>query len=448
MTCIPLEVDVYKLSLDPNYPSVRQKKRLIAEVRNKFVKEEVTGLLNIDSIGSYQRYPRPANKREEGAKANRQVGDLKQVHHKILKQMPSLLLTSQKEVRLQIDPRMPTRIERPKKAVEISEFDIEYKPKTEIKSQVVADFMADLNPGLMPLATKEAVLVSKMTSGVWTLFTDGASNVKESGLGVVLVIHPGETLRLLLVLNGAGRKGIHSEVRKMSTPRTIDTPTSRTLAFSVVPMAIHEMGNGRSSTTRTQKGPYQKIGEREVVEFIWDHIICQFEIPKEIVCDNRPQFIGSKVTKFLEGLKIKRIKSSLYHPSANGQAESTNKVIIQNLKKKLEADKCKWPEELPCVLWAYQTTAKLSTGETPFSLVYGTKALIPIKVGEPTLWFSRANEEAKDKALLVKLDLLDEHRDLAYMRMVSQKQRMERYYNWRANMRYFKVGDLVLRKVT
>lgn len=50
--------------------------------------------------------------------------------------------------------------------------------------------------------------------------------------------------------------------------------------------------------------------------------------------------------------------------------------------------------------------------------------------------------------MLVKLHLLEDHRDLAYVRMKEQKQRMERYYNHRANLQFFKVGDLVLRKVT
>ncbi|XP_070004407.1 uncharacterized protein LOC142163409 [Nicotiana tabacum] len=50
--------------------------------------------------------------------------------------------------------------------------------------------------------------------------------------------------------------------------------------------------------------------------------------------------------------------------------------------------------------------------------------------------------------MLVNLELLDERRDLAHIRMAAQKQRIERYYNRRANLRYFKVGDLVLRKVT
>nr|XP_016487846.1 PREDICTED: uncharacterized protein LOC107807903 [Nicotiana tabacum] len=79
--------------------------------------------------------------------------------------------------------------------VQMSEFDIEYKPRTAIKSQVLADFIADFSPGLMPLASKEAIMVSEPTSGVWTLFTDRASNVKGSGLGIVLVTPSGETLR-------------------------------------------------------------------------------------------------------------------------------------------------------------------------------------------------------------------------------------------------------------
>ncbi|XP_070041211.1 uncharacterized protein [Nicotiana tomentosiformis] len=147
----------------------------------------------------------------------------------------------------------------------------------------------------------------------------------------------------------------------------------------------------------------------------------KFGIPKQIACDNRSQFIRSKVTKFLEGLRIKKITSSSYHPTANGKAKTTNKVIIQNLKKKLEDAKGKWLYELSGALWAYRTMAKSSTGETPFSLMYGSEALIPVEVGEPTLRFSRANEEANNEAFLVKLDLLEEHQDLTYVRIVAQK---------------------------
>ncbi|XP_070045666.1 uncharacterized protein [Nicotiana tomentosiformis] len=190
-----------------------------------------------------------------------------------------------------------------------------------------------------------------------------------------------------------------------------------------------------------------KEGETLLVYLVVSEVT-KIRIPKEITCDNGPQFIGAKITKFLEDLKIKRITSSPYHPSTNGQAESTNKMIIQNLKKRLEAAKGKWPEELPEVLWSHQKTAKSSTGETPFSLIYGAEALIPIEVGEPTLIYSQTNNESNEEAMLINLELLEEHRDLAHVRMAAEKQRMERYNNRRANFRYFKVGDLVLRKVT
>nr|XP_009624888.1 uncharacterized protein LOC104115875 [Nicotiana tomentosiformis] len=131
---------------------------------------------------------------------------------------------------------------------------------------------------------------------------------------------------------------------------------------------------------------------------------------------------GYKVTKFLEGLNIKQIISSPYHPSVNGQAESSNKVIIQNLKKKLEDAKGHSADELP-------------------------EALILVDIGEHTIRYSRTNEEENNEALLVKFELFEEHRNLAYAMMMKQKQMMERYYNRIANLRYFKAGDSVLRKL-
>ncbi|XP_070019903.1 uncharacterized protein [Nicotiana sylvestris] len=86
-------------------------------------------------------------------------------------------------------------------------------------------------------------------------------------------------------------------------------------------------------------------------------------------------------------------------------------------------------------------------GETPLSLIYGAKALIPMDVGECTLRYFRANKETSNEAMLVNLELLDERRDMAHTSMAAQKQRIERYYNRRDNLCYFKLGDLVLRKV-
>ena len=60
------------------------------------------------------------------------------------------------------------------------------------------------------------------------------------------------------------------------------------------------------------------------------------------------------------------------------------------MKKWLEDAKGRWPEELLGVLWASRTTPHNLTGETSFSLVYGTEAVIPAEVAVPTLRVAHA----------------------------------------------------------
>nr|XP_009801793.1 PREDICTED: uncharacterized protein LOC104247466 [Nicotiana sylvestris] len=79
------------------------------------------------------------------------------------------------------------------------------------------------------------------------------------------------------------------------------------------------------------------------------------------------------------------------------QDESSNKTILNILKKKLEEAKGLWPELLPEVLWAYRTTPKTSTGETLYSLVYGTDSMIPVEVREPSLRYSNESRPSNEK---------------------------------------------------
>ena len=58
------------------------------------------------------------------------------------------------------------------------------------------------------------------------------------------------------------------------------------------------------------------------------------------------------------------------YPQDNGQAEATNKTMLNALKKRLEEVKGKWVDELPKVLWAYWTTFRRPTGATSFALTY------------------------------------------------------------------------------
>lgn len=64
-------------------------------------------------------------------------------------------------------------------------------------------------------------------------------------------------------------------------------------------------------------------------------------------------------------------------------------------------------DELDKLLWSFRTTPREATGETPYSLVYGTEAVLPKEIDLPT--FCRDMEPAdNDEARALELDLLEE----------------------------------------
>ena len=159
------------------------------------------------------------------------------------------------------------------------------------------------------------------------------------------------------------------------------------------------------------------IIEAKVQNFVWKNIVCRFGIPRTIISDNGRQFDCHGFRTFCSSLGIKNKYSSPGHPQANGQTEVTNRTLLKIIKSQLMGAKGAWPEELPSVLWAYRTTARTPTGETPFNLTYGTEAVIPIEVGLTSIRKEFFDEQGNDDQLKLNLDCLDEVRDQASQRM-------------------------------
>ncbi|CAL9012379.1 unnamed protein product, partial [Prunus brigantina] len=171
------------------------------------------------------------------------------------------------------------------------------------------------------------------------------------------------------------------------------------------------------------------ITAARIETFVWQNIVCRFGIPNTIVTDNGRQFDNAKFKQFCSNLKIKLCFASPAHPQSNGQVEAVNKIIKRTLKTKLDKAKGCWPELLPEVLWSYRTTFRTSTGETPFSLSFGTEAVAPVEIGQPTYRTSTYEAEANDEQLALNLDFIDELRDQSNMRNVAYKQRIAKYYD-------------------
>ncbi|KAL0452984.1 UNVERIFIED_CONTAM: hypothetical protein Slati_1276500 [Sesamum latifolium] len=145
--------------------------------------------------------------------------------------------------------------------------------------------------------------------------------------------------------------------------------------------------------------PLTHITEGEVMKFIWKNIVCHFGVPREIVSDNGRQFQGRRIQEWCQGLHIKQRFTTVAHPQSNGQVEVTNRILVQGIKRRLDRVGGNWTEELTSVLWAYRTNPRGSTGESPFSLVYGTEAIIPAELGTPSHRVMNFAEECNNDLL-------------------------------------------------
>ena len=192
--------------------------------------------------------------------------------------------------------------------------------------------------------------------------------------------------------------------------------------------------------------PVSSISASTVKKFIWKNIVCRFAVPRRIISDNGTQFASSQVRDLCRKLGIKQQFSFVEHPQTNGQAEAANKVILRALKRRILTTKSLWPEEISRILWAYHTTPQKTTHETPFSLVYGTDALLPIEVGNLPDRLHRSTTEENDRDIRANLDVLEEVRELARVTGEATKRRVERKYKTKVVPRSFKENDLVLRR--
>ena len=99
------------------------------------------------------------------------------------------------------------------------------------------------------------------------------------------------------------------------------------------------------------------------------------------------------------------------------------------------------------MLWAYRTTRKSTTQETPFALAFGTEAVAPVEVGLKSPRIEFASTEHNDEALRLNLDLLEQKREQVLERIKDYYRKTARYYDQRVRPMSYMPGDLVLKNL-
>ena len=83
------------------------------------------------------------------------------------------------------------------------------------------------------------------------------------------------------------------------------------------------------------------------------------------------EFKNQTFNKVTKDLGIERIFSAPYHPQSNGKLETFHKFLKPTLKKMCAEDQDNWDDYVEQVLGTYRGVPNLTTGESPFFLVYG-----------------------------------------------------------------------------
>ncbi|XP_068500591.1 uncharacterized protein [Phaseolus vulgaris] len=320
--------------------------------------------------------------------------------------------------------------------------------KDSVLGQVYADFVVELSSG----GTQQ----EEEASFRWVHSVDGSSNQQGSGAGMIL-----EGPNELLI-----EQALRFSFKASNNQAEYEAPITGMLlakemrAWSLLAKSDSQLVTGQVTREYQANDPQMAayLGYVQVLKsvFVVFELGCVVEEGDTWMMPYR-RYLADGIL-LLESAEAKKIKkNSAKYTLVDGElyrhgfthpilVESANKVLLRELKRRLEKAKGTWAEEVLRIVWAYHTTPQSTTGETPFSFVYGSDAMIPVEIQESSPCFQSFVAEEFNEERKVNLDLLDEVREEARIKAEALKRRVEHKHSSKIKPRQFQVPDLVMRK--
>ena len=124
--------------------------------------------------------------------------------------------------------------------------------------------------------------------------------------------------------------------------------------------------------------PVTEATAKETDRFVYEDIICRHGCPGKILTDRGTHFNNSLLKGLLERFTIKHLMSTPYHPQTNGLVERFNRTLGEALARTAADHLDDWDQYIAPILFAYRTSKHSTTKVTPFYLVYGREARLPM----------------------------------------------------------------------
>ena len=241
-----------------------------------------------------------------------------------------------------------------------------------------------------------------------------------------------------------------SEPRRRKAPLQMGQATAplQRVAMDILgPLSVTERGNkyilviGDYFTKWKEAYPMKNMEAVTVANILVQEFISRFGIPKHLHTDQGRNFESGLMKEICSLLDIKKTRTTPYHPQSDGMIERFNRTLLDMLSTAVKNDHRNWDVQLPLLMLAYRTSVQETTGATPFSLMFGRPAQLPIDLefNLPTATYGNSPNSYQHQ--------LREHLQQAYQTVrkhtLREQSRHKHLYDRRAHGTPYSIGDEV-----
>ena len=165
-----------------------------------------------------------------------------------------------------------------------------------------------------------------------------------------------------------------------------------------------------------------------------------FSLPEQLHSDQGRQFELNLISEMCRLLQIQKSRTTPYHPQIDGLVERFNRTLLDMLSTSIKDHQGTWKDHVRAVYMAYNTSVQPTTGFTPFYLMFGRQACIPVDVmfGSSPV----ANMSQSDYATTLKQSLTSAYNHVR-QRMNVTFECQKPHYDKKVHGQPYNVGDFV-----
>ena len=189
--------------------------------------------------------------------------------------------------------------------------------------------------------------------------------------------------------------------------------------------------------------PCKEATSEQIAKDFYANVVCPYGgFPTHIISDRGQNLVSKLFTAFFKYFGTTLKQTTAHRPRCNGLVERAQRTMIQQLRASIETQE-NWPELLPSILFAMNSSVHSATGFQPFELVFGT----PSRLFPDLLISQKASMESVPKTQQEALQsLLTKHRisqKLMIQHFSRYEQQMKLRYDSQSRDRNFQVADIV-----